>query len=267
MGIMRWRTSFIIGVCLALGMGCSKEKPGRSVFVVCGAAMKNPMEEIGALFERKTGIRVEYTYAGSACLLPQVDGTGQGDVYMPGEMFYLDQARKRGLVSRYERVLYMVPVIVVAKGNPKGIRGLQDLAREGLRVGLGDPKTTALGKHSHILLKRAGLLERVLRNMKTSAVTAPELGNAIKLAHIDAAIIWDCLAHWYPDDLDTIRVPVQGAEISTVPLAVLRSARDQDAAGRFLDFVSSAEGKAVFRKHHYTLDLPPPLAAGILPGS
>lgn len=129
----------------------------RSLFVLSGAGMRPPMDEIGKTFEKKTGIQVKYTYAGSACLLTQIDTARQGDAYMPGEKFYLDQARERDFVVESRDIAYIIPVILVSKGNPKHIRTLEDLVRPDVRVGLGDAKATAVGKQADVVLKRAGL--------------------------------------------------------------------------------------------------------------
>ncbi|NIM05984.1 MAG: molybdate ABC transporter substrate-binding protein [Armatimonadetes bacterium] len=211
------------------------------------------MDEIGKVFQNKTNIKVQYTYSGSACLLAQIDNSRQGDAYMPGEWFYMEQADEKGYLTEVERIAYVIPVIGVAKGNPKKVRGLRDLARKDLRVGIGDPHATALGKQAYIVLKNAGLQEEVISNLTTSAATVPELGNAIKLGHLDAAIVWDAVAHWYPEDIDIVLIEPEYNEVSTVPLGTLEFAEDPQAAKKFLDFVASDEGKAIFKKHGYSL--------------
>jgi molybdate transport system substrate-binding protein len=262
---MRRFTFGIISIALALTVfvGCAARKgsapqqtekaQARSIFVLCGAGLRQPMEEISRVFEGKTGVKVNCTYAGSACLLAQIDSAQQGDCYMPGEGFYMEQAQEKGYLTDMRQVAYVIPVIAVAKGNPKHVRGLEDLTRKDLRVGLCDPHATALGKQAYTVLEKAGLIEKVMSNLATSAATVPELGNGIKLGHLDAAIVWDAVALWYPEDIDIIPIDPKYNEVSTVPLGILKFCRDPEVARQFFDFVSSAEGKAIFKKHGYSL--------------
>ena len=90
-------------------------------------------------FRKKTGITVFPTYTGSGCLLAQITIGQSGDLYMPGEDWYMKQAQKRIHYST-KAVTYMIPVIMVQKGNPKGIADLTDLLKPGTRVGMGEPK-------------------------------------------------------------------------------------------------------------------------------
>ncbi len=225
----------------------------RSIFVLAGAGMKKPMDEAGKTFTRKTGIKVEYTYAGSACLLAQIDNSRQGDCYMPGEKYYLDQAQKKGYLVKVDKIAYVIPVIAVAKGNPKHVKSLQDLVRKDVRVGIGEPHATALGKQAIVVLEKAGLVKQVKENVTLQASTVPELCNGIVLGHLDAAIVWDAVALWYPGKVDIIPIDPKYNAVSTVPLAILSFSKDPEAAKEFQAFVASDEGKAIFKKNGYSL--------------
>jgi molybdate transport system substrate-binding protein len=225
----------------------------RSIFVLAGAGLRKPMDEIGTVFEKKTGIKVDYTYAGSPCLLAQIDTAQEGDAYMPGEWYYLEQAQKKGYLKKVETIAYVIPVIAVAKGNPKHVRNLNDLTRKDLRVGIGDPHATALGKQAAVVLENAGLIKQVKKNLTTEAATVPDLINGIKLGQLDAVIAWDACALWCPKDVDIVPIDARYNAVSTVPLATLKFAKDTAAADQFLQFVASDEGKAIFVKHGYSL--------------
>jgi molybdate transport system substrate-binding protein len=230
-----------------------KSSTGRSIFVLVGAGLKKPMDELGKVFANKTGIQVEYTYAGSACLLAQIDNSREGDCYMPGEMYYMEQAKKKGYLKKLEVVAYVIPVIAVAKGNPKHIKDLKDLTRKDVRVGIGEPHATALGRQAITVLENAGLIEQVEENITLKASTVPELCNGITWGHLDAALVWDAVALWYPQTVDIVRIEDKYNAVSTVPLATLTFAKDPEAADEFQKFVVSKEGKAIFVKNGYSL--------------
>jgi len=233
---------------------------GQSLFVHAGAGLRKPMDEIARLFKERYGVQVRFNYTGSACLLAQIMMTQRGDLYLPGEEFYLEQAKDRGYVKEAKIVAYFVPVILVQKGNPKNIQSLADLAQPGLRLALGDPKTCAVGKIADQILEKNGLKKAVSGNIKTYTITAPELGNAIKLGSVDATINWDAVAAWCGEDVTVIPIPPEQNVTSACPLGILKWSQHPALAQKFLDFVAS-EGRRVFEKHHYTLDLSRPVYA------
>lgn len=228
---------------------------GGELFFYCGAGLREAAEELIAEFGKATGIRVRPTYTGSGCLLAQIAISESGDLYMPGEQFYMDQAVGRGFIREHQVVTYFIPVIMVGKGNPKGIRGLADLLRPGLRLGVGEKESTAIGAFTPKLLAAAKISYDALRkNVVASFATAPEMGNAVKLGAVDAAIQWDAVASWYLDGADVIAFPTGPETISPVPLGVLKFSRRPETARSFLKFALSPVGRAIFERHGHSID-------------
>jgi len=233
-----------------------------SLLVFSGAGLREPMEALRAAYEEETGIKVQTLYAGSACLLAQLAITHRSrpsDLYLPGEQFYMDQADERGFVREQKAVCYFIPVIMVAKGNPKGIHALGDLARPGIRVGVGVERATAIGKTSLELLDKHRLREEVGRNIVLHSPTAPELGTAIEIGSIDAAINWDAVAAWYGHASDVVTLDPGENLIVRVPLGLLSFTPHPRLARDFFDFIASETGEAIFRERRYTVDLEDPV--------
>jgi len=230
-----------------------------SLFMFCGAGLREPATKLINTFRKKTGIRVEATFTGSGCLLAQITIGQSGDLYMPGEEWYMNQAKARGYVTDSKIVTYFIPVIMVQKGNPKKIHSLKDLLKPGVRVGIGEPKAAAIGDFTPKFLKANGVsMQALKKNVVATFGTAPELGNSIKLGAVDATIQWDAVASWYLDDVDVIAVPITKKTISPVPLGILKFTKHRDEALKFLEFVSGPEGKAIFKSAGHTIDLAHP---------
>ena len=190
----------IAALLVLLGLfigGCARQEP--PLLFHAAAGQRSALDEIGAIFEeRHPGTRVNFSYKGSGYFLPDLVRSREGDLYMPGEEFYFLQARDRGFINNYDPVAdvpaHFVTVLITPKGNPAGIRRLEDLARPGVRVGLGNPKSCAIGVRQEKTLRRAGILEAVLANTRMSAKCIPELGNAIQHRGIDATVVWSSTA-------------------------------------------------------------------------
>jgi molybdate transport system substrate-binding protein len=146
-----------------------------------------------------------------------------------------------------------VPVILVKKGNPKGVKSLQDFTQPGLRLGLGDDKACAIGKSTQALLKKNNIdLQAVEKNKVYNGMTVNELGLQVKLGQVDASVVWDAVAKLFSEHADSIEIPAGQNVVSTIPVATLSFSRHADWAVRFLEFAQSEEGHHIFARHGYS---------------
>jgi len=228
--------------------------PGR-LLLFCGAGLRPPVAEAVEQFTASRNTTIECDYAGSEVQLSRIKLTGRGDLYMPGDVHYVNLAADQGLIRSQQDVCYFVPVIMVRKGNPKDIRNLKDLVRPGIKLGLGDPKACAIGRTASTIFEKSGIDESNLP-VAFRAVTVNELGNHVQLGTLDAAIVWDAVAAQFADDAETVAIPAEQNVISTVGVGVLKSSEHPQHASAFVDYLTSAEGRATFRKHGYTVDSP-----------
>jgi molybdate transport system substrate-binding protein len=95
----------------------------------------------------------------------------------------------------------------------------------------------------------------VENNVVYRSGTVNELGVALQMRHIDAAIMWDANARQFADAVDVIEIPATQNLISTIPVVVLTCSRSFDDAKRFVRFVTSPQGKEILRAHDYTVEL------------
>jgi molybdate transport system substrate-binding protein len=224
------------------------------LLLFCGAGIRPAAQEIADAFGERHAVTVECDFAGSEVLLSRIELTGEGDLYMPGDVYYVEQAREKNLIASTATACYFIPVILVQKDNPKNIRSVADLTRPGVRVGLGDSKTCAIGRTSAAIFANSGLREEdVARNVVVRTVTVNELGNQIKLGMLDAVIVWDAMAAYFADHGDVVPIPPKQNVVSTVAVGVLRSTQHPELAQALLDFIASDEGQAIFQRHHYSI--------------
>lgn len=236
------------------------EAPDQGLFLYCGAGLRPAMEDLRQDYTQRTGVPVLVSYAGSGCLLSMLTFARSGDLYMPGERYYVDQAKADGHLQEDVTAAYFVAVVMVQKGNPKGIHSLQDLAREDVRVGIGHPDSVACGLVARKILEKAGLWDAVKANIDARGAytgAAMELSNALSLKALDAAINWDAMAYPVLQDVDILTIPREKNIDVPVPLAVLTWSRQKDAAAGFVRFALSEAGRAHFENHGYHTAMEP----------
>ena len=221
---------------------------------LCVAA-RAAWSDIIEAFERRSCVRVEPVYDASGRLLARIVMLRDADVYAPASMDYIVEASRLGLVwaNSTVAVAYLVPAILVPRGNPAGVRGLGDLARPGVRVALGDPDSVAVGRYAVRLLERYGLWGRVERNVVVYAENFAHLVGLVASGAVDAAIGWSVASRWFPGRVEAIPIPLgEGVEPSPIPLALATTSRHPGAALEFIRFACcSREAVEVWRRYGY----------------
>jgi len=248
---------FIVLLALIMNLGVSCSSPTFTLSVFAAAGAKPALDEIGQIFKEKYGTIVEITYGGGGEVLNQMVLAQSGDVYVAPEQSFMETAAEKQAIypETIQSVAYMIPVIAVRKGNPKNILTLADLARLGVRVAVTRPETTLLGKYAPEIFSKAGLGEAIGKNIVTEAIRPDSLLTMLVMGQIDAGIIWHFYQFQAPDKIEIIYLaPEQLTGIGEMQIAVSSYSQNQKVAQQFIDFVTSANGKEVFKKLGYLTD-------------
>ena len=239
----------VVAGLIALLVSLDREDPvEHELTLFCAAGLRKPVARIAEEYEKETGTRVAVRYAGSGALLSELQVQSGGDLYLAADKGYIATAREKGLVAESIPLCYQVPIIAVAKGNPKGIERIEDLLRDDVRFALADPQAAAVGKKVRKLLEAAGHWREVEARATVTKPTVNDVANDVKLRAVDAGIIWDATAGLYPD-LEAIHVVDLSAGRSQVTVGVLESTVSSAAALRFARYLGARDrGLEVFRE-------------------
>ena len=245
----------LLALIAIIGSSCSSPASELSIFAAAGA--KPPLDEICQRFEEEYGAKVGINYGGGGEVLSQIVLSRSGDVYVAPEQRFMETAREKQAIdpATIKRAAYMIPVIAIQKGNPKNIITLADLARPGIRVAVTRPETTLLGKYAPEIFEKAGLAEAIEKNVVTQAARPDSLLTMLVMGQVDAGIIWHFYQTQAPDQIENIYLlPEQLTGIGEMQVAVSAYSRDKKSAQRFIDFMTSADGKTIFKKLGYFVD-------------
>ncbi|NFE72470.1 molybdate ABC transporter substrate-binding protein [Clostridium botulinum] len=249
--------STLLIVAIMLG-GCGQaSKPttannekDKSLLIYCAAGLKKPMDEIGEKFEKQNGVKAEFTYANASDLIGQMEISHKGDIcVLPSNKDY-ETANKKELTLDKKDLTYHTPVIAVPKGNPLYIKNLQDFSKSGVRVILGDPETSPLGKLAMKLFTKVGIQDEVKPNVVSTVSTVNEIVTYLSMKKADASIVWEDNALNAAKDIDCVQIPNEQNSVEKVNISTLKSCEDNELCQKFIDFTNSDEGKAIFIKNN-----------------
>ncbi|WP_409201043.1 molybdate ABC transporter substrate-binding protein [Methanobrevibacter sp. DSM 116169] len=220
-----------------------------SIEVLAGAGFSKVGPELVEKFNEKyPNIEVNVKYGGSGELFATLETQKAGDVFLPAAYKYMGEAMENGYMENdtVVNITENVPVIVVQKGNPKNITSLDDLARDDVEVGLGEPDGPAIGKTSEKLLEKNNVTVTPI----VTTTTVNQLLTYMIAGDIDATIIWKDMTVWEEgkDKIDVVEIPEEDNTPSSIPVGVTNFTKDEDSARKFQEFLTSDEGKEIWEK-------------------
>ena len=249
-------TSLILG--LILFSACSRSDIPSTVVVFAAGGSRPAIDEICRGFEEEYSLTEETIYGGGGEVLSKMILAKSGDIYVAPEQRCMETAIAEDAIdpATIHTVAYMIPVIAVKKGNPKGIGALADLAKEGVRVAMTRPETTLLGQYAPEIFHTAGLEEAIMQHVVTYASDPNNLLTMLMMGQVDAGIIWHFYGTMASDKIETVFIdPGQLTGIGKMQVAVSAYSSDAKRARQFVDFSRSAEGKAIFKRCGYIVDV------------
>jgi molybdate transport system substrate-binding protein len=250
--------SFCLSIVLSAFSAYAQSNTKKEIIFFCGSAVKVPMDEIIGNYQTEKGIKVSVIYGGSGGLLSQMELSKRGDVYLAGSPdFIAIGERKNLLVKGTDKLIaYLVPAIIVPKGNPKNIRTLEDLTNKGLRIGIGNPETVCLGLYGIELLSANKLLDKVMPNVVVFAKSCEDTAMLAVLQKVDVILGWDVFESWNPKEVEWIKIDKNKIpRLAYIPLALSAFVKDKTLSLDFIKYVLSPKGMDVFKKWGYYTNL------------
>lgn len=233
-------------------VSCGTDPARLCIFAAAGT--KPAVDVICEQFQEASGIETEVTYGGGGEVLSQLTLERSGELYIAPEQTFMQKASDEQAIDSdtVSSVAYMIPVIAVPGGNPGNIQNLADLAGQGVRVAVTRQETTLLGSYALEIFQKADLEEEISANIITEAARPDNLVTMLILGHVDAGILWHFYGIQNPDKIENVYLPPeQLTGIGEIQIAVTTYCQDTGAAREFIDYMTSADGKAVFDQLGY----------------
>jgi molybdate transport system substrate-binding protein len=217
--------------------------------VFAAASLTAAFNELGPQFTAANGgTKVTFNFAGSQALANQIQQAAPADVFASADVPNMEKVED--LVGSPQVFASNLLQIVVEKGNPKGVKGLDDLASNDLKVVLAAEEVPA-GKYAKQILDRAGVRVQPvsLEDNVKAVVTKVSLGEA------DAGIVYVTDVSAGGDRTDGVDIPTEANVVATYPIATVKASGNQQQAQAFVNLVLSDQGQQVLQKYGF---LPPP---------
>jgi molybdate transport system substrate-binding protein len=226
--------------------------------VFAAASLQNAFQEVGQLYQQKTGRAVKFSFAASSALARQIEQGAPAAIFASADEQWMDYLQQRNLIVNDtrksllgNRLVLVVPANSAAKVDLKpnfDFRGL--LGADGRWV-TGDPGSVPVGRYAQEALTKLGVWDFA----QTRLVRAENVRVALAFVErreVAAGVVYET------DAAITQKVRVAGvfpADSYTpvsYPVAVV-TRNDTPAAREFLRLLDSAESRGIYRNFGFSV--------------
>lgn len=245
-------------VTLLVSLGCREAPPSapakKELLIYCGITMSHAIYDIAKRFEEKEDCIVKIIPGGSGSLYRSILINQAGDLFLPGSAGYIIKGRREKIIRSTVRVGSNQAALIVAKGNPRNISAnLRHLLRGDLDIVLGAADSGSIGKETKKILEQAGTYQTAIDRTLFLTSDSKGLTEAIKTGKADLTLNWLATTYWQENsaEIDALRLPEALAPPHQLMLGLLKYARHEQLAKRFMSYASSDEGQEIFTSYGF----------------
>jgi molybdate transport system substrate-binding protein len=226
-----------------------------NITVFAAASLTDAFNAVGTAFTQMyPQAKATFSYDASSTLVNQISQGAPADLFASADQANMDKLTKGGLTGAPPQVFATnLLQIIVPAGNPKGIKGVQDLANPALKVVLCDYTTSPpvpCGAYSKQILDSAHVtvtpvsLEQNVKGVVTKVTT----GEA------DAGIVYTTDVIAAGNKASGVDIPKDINVVAVYPIAPVKTSQNTATDQAFISFLLGSQGQAILNKYGF---LPP----------
>ena len=191
------------------------------------------------------------------------------DIYASVNINHLRKLNGEGLMDEHAIYIHNKLELMVAEGNPKNIKGAEDLGRDDLVQSHPNPITEGIFKfYGSAMLKDLGLHEKVTGGKECRSCWAVEgktwftsrhhreTPDLIEKGEADVGIVWTtevvhAKAEGRPIDGVAIPAPLNKQGEVNYAIGVMTNGRNQDNAAKYLAYLATDDAQAIYESYGF----------------
>ncbi|HUZ12567.1 MAG TPA: molybdate ABC transporter substrate-binding protein [Caulobacteraceae bacterium] len=254
--MMRSVLVLVLALAAALGVRAAPARAATPVTVFAAASLKNVMDEVGAAYTARTGVRVRFAYGASSALARQIGEGAPADIFISADVDWMDYAAKRGLVaaaSRRDLLSNHLALIEAADAHVhlaigKGMALARALGGGRLAVAASE---VPAGKYARAALQSLGVWQSVAGRLAPAENVRGALA-FVALGEAPLGIVYDTDARSEPRVKIVGLFPDWSHPRIVYPAALVAASRNAAAPG-VLRFLEGPQAAAIYRRYGFTV--------------
>ncbi len=241
----------LLGAALAGGCQRQPEPPRPTLQVAAASDLSVAFEEMGKLFEARTGQHVTFSFGASGALAKQLSQGAPFDVFAAASPAFVDNTVQAGACDGATRALYARGYIVAwSKKGGASLHTLADLASPRIRhISIANPDHAPYGKAA----KEALISANVWQAVEGKIVHAENVRQALQFAqtgNTDVGIVALSLVA-RDDSGDALAIDPALHRPIEQTLVVCKHGKSIEGGREFAKLVESHEGQALLERYGF----------------
>ncbi len=221
------------------------EKATGKVTVLAAASLQGAFEEIEKTVEKDNpGLDISFDFQGSQDLVASLANGNSADVLATANNSTMKEASDQKLVGTQTEFATNVLTLIVPKGNPKKITGL-DSSLDGANL-VTCAAEVPCGEATKKLTNALG----VTLNPVSEEQKVTDVRGKVESGEADAGIVYTTDAAAAKDKTDKIDIP-DGGVVNHYPIAPTAKPENPAGAQVFIDAVTGKAGQEILAKHGF----------------
>jgi molybdate transport system substrate-binding protein len=253
-----WRWGWLLGLLVfAAGLTSASAASKRELLVSAAISLKEPLQEIGARFERHhPEATVVFNWGASGALQQQIEQGAPVDVYVSAASKQMDDLEVKGLILPETRHTLAVNVVVLI--TPAASRSLlvsfKDLTKPEVKlIAIGNPRTVPAGEYARAILTSLGLWDTLQPKLIFTGNVRQALAYVVQ-GEVEAALVYATDAQSAGEAVQVVAAAPEGSYPPVLyPIAVIKTSKQSQEARAFVDLTLSEAGQQILRAHGFLL--------------
>jgi molybdate transport system substrate-binding protein len=236
-----WRTIPVLAAACALTLSGCGGSGDDSLTVSAAASLKTALTQYGKEFE---DAKTRFSFAGSDELAAQIRKGAKPDVFASASTKLPDELYDEGLVERPVTFAGNRLVLAVPASSDAGIASLQDIERAGTTLAIGS-EAVPVGSYTRTVLSKLPESESsaILENVRTQEPDVAGIVGKLTQGAVDAGFVYVSDVRATGGKLKAIELPEALQPTVAYGVAVVKGAKNEDAAKAFVDGLLDGDGK------------------------
>jgi molybdate transport system substrate-binding protein len=236
------------GPSIGNSAGSAASPPGSAGSAVTGqitvfaaASLKVAFTTLGKQFEAAhPGTDVVFSFGASSTLAQQIDQGAPADVFASASTKNMDQVVSGGAAASPSSFAENVMEIAVPPANPAHVATVADLARKDVKVALCQAAVPCGATALEVFHSAGVTVTPVTQEADVKATLSK-----VELGEVDAGVVYVTDVRAAGSKVEGVEIPAAINASTTYPIAALTASNNAVTAQAFVDYVLSADGRAV----------------------
>jgi molybdate transport system substrate-binding protein len=221
------------------------------VNVYAAASLTDVMKEIAANYEKQSSDKIVFNFGASSLLARQIIERAPADIFFSADEAKMDDLQKAGLIAtETRRDLLSNSLVIVVPNDSKLAIGSPDDLTKAQKIAIADPRAVPAGIYTKEYLSGLGLWDKLESKMVPTENVRAALA-AVESGNVEAGFVYKTDANISKKVRIAFTVPVEKGPAIRYPIAILKGAKDKNAAEGFLRYVESESARTLFERYGF----------------